>query len=606
MTNGIRKLSAKRIDSVRRRKGFPFFETAIGLIAAIVLAALFFDTKNIPPNGALRVSQNTGGNALEFNVRAVNQIIAQDFNLSHDRGVLVDSSPTGVARRLFDIRRGDIVLQYNNINVESVNHFAYLLSTSNPGDTISFLVWRSGRKVTVSGKIPPEAGVHFLGPKTRDILVVCAVIILTFTVLFMNIVHRTVCVTLGAVLMLVAGSVFGFYAQADAFDSIRLSPIFILAGMSVFAIFLEDLRFFEYVSKKIILLLKADGIKIILAFCALTCFVSAFLDNISTVLVLMPISIYAAKSLNYDPIPIVIAEVIAATVGGGATAIGNFPNILISSSTGLTFNAFLLYMLPISVLFTVVFLWYMWFSEFRHHRQAEGEEAMRKAFLEKTKEEVSAMRMDWPRIKRVLVILGSVIIAFMILPGFRVQQAPIALGGGFLLLAIEKDKAKEVIKKISLIDLLFFIALFLIVGGALYSGLLGVISNFLVSVSMGNKILFSVFLLWTVAVFTAVLNAGPAAAFFIPIVMQSGYANTTDVVWWAVSLGTVAGACAFMSGASAGIIAPGMVEKFCPPAVAGKKTEQLTFASYSKRGIPIALIFLAIATVYLTLLCMLP
>lgn len=263
-------------------------------------------------------------------------------------------------------------------------------------------------------------------------------------------------------------------------------------------------------------------------------------------------------------------------------------------------------MAPISILFMVVFLWYMWFTEFRHHHEGRGDAALRKALLKKTEEEIAAMRMDWLRIKRVLSILGLVIIAYMVLPNFKIQLAPIALCGGFLLLAIENTKAKEVIKKISLIDLLFFIALFLIVGGALYSGLLKAISNVLVSVSMGNKVLFTVLLMWTVAVFTAVLNAGPAAAFFIPVVMQSGYPNVTDVVWWAVALGTVAGACAFMSGASAGIIAPTMVEQYCPPTMGGKKTERLTFASYSKRGVPIALIFLGISTVYLMILGMVP
>lgn len=572
----------------------------------IILAALFLNTKDAPLNGASQIAQTTSANALEFDVRSVNPIIAQQSNLAYSAGVLVDSVPTGMVRHLFDIRRGDIILQFNLINIESVNQFTYLLSNSKPGTNISFLIWRNNKKLTVSGKIPSEAALDFFGPNGRDILVVCIIIILTFTMLFMNIVHQTVCVTLGAVLMLVFGSVLGFYKQADAFDSIRLSPIFILIGMSIFAIFLEDLRFFEYIAKKIILFFKADGIKTILAFCALTCLVSTFLDNISTVLVLMPISIYAAKSLNYDPIPIVIAEVIAATVGGGATAIGNFPNILIASSTGLTFNAFLIYMMPISILFMVVFLWYMWFTEFRHHHQGAQDAVLRKALLKKTEAEISAMRMDWPRIKRVLSILGSVIIAFMILPNFRIQLAPIALCGGFLLLAIENKKAKEVIKKISLIDLLFFIALFLIVGGALYSGLLKAISNVLVSVSMGNTMLFSILLMWTVAVFTAVLNAGPAAAFFIPVVMQSGYANLTDAVWWAVALGTVAGASAFMSGASAGVIAPTMVEKYCPRSLSGKKTEALTFASYSKRGVPIALIFLVISTIYIMILCLVP
>ena len=173
-----------------------------------------------------------------------------------------------------------------------------------------------------------------------------------------------------------------------------------------------------------------------------------------------------------------------------------------------------------------------------------------------------------------------------------------------MLLAIENQKAKDVIKKISLTDLLFFIALFLLVGGALFSGLLKIISDVLTSASMGNKVLYIILLMWAMAAFTCVLNSGPATAFFIPIVMHSGYADFTNVVWWAISLGSLAGACACITGASAGIIAPTIVEELHTAHMDSKGAENLTFASYSKRGVPIALIFLVISSIYIAILSM--
>ena len=587
----------------KRFQKFPFMEAAIALVVIVVLAALFMDTKNMPAQSSPRMAQISGSNAIEFDVINVNTIIAKDFNLPYVAGVLVNNVPLGAARKAIDIRRGDIILKYNNVDVQSSNHLAFLMSQSKPGDTIIFTVSRNGRNLNMSTKIPAEIGMDIFAPRGRDILIVLVILIMTFTMLFLNIFNRTVCVTLGAVLMLVAGSVFGFYNQSEAFDAIRLSPIFILMGMSIFAIFLEELRFFEYVGKRLIVALKADGLKIIMVFAALTAVTSALVDNISTILILMPIVIYTCKGLNFNPIPAVIAMIIASNIGGTATAIGDFPNMLIASTTGLTFVDFLIFMAPICAIFLGIFLWYMWFTEFRHQAKKRSVR-LQDAFLNKVVEEVSAMNMDWPNIKKVLFVLGSVIVAFIILPSFKIQLAPIALGGGFLLLAIENQKAKDVIKKISLTDLLFFIALFLLVGGALFSGLLKIVSDILTSMSMGNKVLYIILLMWAMAAFTCVLNSGPATAFFIPIVMHSGYADFTNVVWWAISLGSLAGACACITGASAGIIAPTIVEELHTAHMDSKGAENLTFASYSKRGVPIALIFLVISSIYIAILSM--
>lgn len=586
-------------------KHFPFMEAGIALIVIIVLAALFIDTKSMPTQSSPRMAQTGGSNALEFDVLNVNTIIAKDFNLPYVAGVLVNNAPTGAAHRIIDLRRGDIILKYNQVEVQSANHLAFLMAQSKPGDTVTFVISRNAKTLTISNKIPAETGIDIFAPQGRDILVVLVILILTFTMLFLNLFNRTVCVTLGAVLMLVAGSVFGFYTQGEAFDAIRLSPIFILVGMSIFAIFLEELRFFEYVGKKIIIALKADMVKVILVFAALTAISSAFVDNISTILILLPVIIYAARGLNFNPVPVVVAMIIASNIGGTATAIGDFPNMLIASTTGLTFVDFLIFMTPICTVFLGIFLWYMWFTEFRHQNKTRSVR-LEKLFLKRVEEEVNQMQMNWPEIKKVLYILGCVLVAFVILPAFKIQLAQIALGGGFLLLAIENHRAKDVIKKISLTDLLFFIALFLLVGGALFSGLLKVISDILTAASMGNKILYPILLMWAMAAFTAVLNSGPATAFFIPIVMHSGYADFTDVVWWAVSLGSLAGACACLSGASAGIVAPTIVEELHTAHLDDKNKESLNFSSYSRRGIPIAMIFLVISSIYIAFLSMTP
>ncbi|MBF0503609.1 MAG: PDZ domain-containing protein [Candidatus Omnitrophica bacterium] len=589
-------------EKLTRFKNFPFMEAAIALVVIVVLVALFMDSRNMPQRGSPRLAQSAGTNAIEFEGITVNPIIARDFNLSQVAGVLVNNVPSGSSRRLFDIRRGDVILKCNGTDVQSANHMAYLMSQSKPGDKITFVISRQGRTLNMSETIPVNAGMDILQGSGRDILVVLVIIAVTFTMLFLNLFNRTVCVTLGAVLMLVAGTAFGFYNQSEAFDAIRMSPIFIFIGMSIFAIFLEDLRVFEYVAKRVIVALKADTVKVILSLCVLTFVASAFVNNISVILIIIPITIYAARGMDFDAVGVVVAEIISSVIGGNITPIGDFSNMLMASSAGLTFLDFLIVMGPICCIYLAVFLWYLWYFELRHKDKIRSLK-LHKAFLMKVEKELGGMHMDWPRIKKVLFILGCVLVAFIILPLFRVHLAPIALGGGFLLLAIENHKAKEVIKKISLMDILFFIALFLIVGGALYAGLLKVISDMLLSMAMGNKILYPIFLMLMTTVLTALLNSGPATAFLVPVVISSGFADFTDVVWWALNIGSIAGACACISGASAGIISQTLVEEL---GMDPKKKEGLTFASYSRRGFPAAIMVLAIGTVYIIFLSMLP
>jgi len=589
-------------EKLTRFKNFPFMEAAIALVVIVVLVALFMDTRNIPQRGTPRMAQSAGTNAIEFEGITVNPIIARDFNLPQVAGVLVNNVPAGSARRLFDIRRGDVILKCNGIDVQSANHMAYLMSQTKPGDKISFVISRNGKTLSMTETIPPAVNLDIFAGSGRDIFVVLVIIAITFTMLFMNLFNRAVCVTLGAVLMLIAGSTFGFYNQSEAFDSIRMSPIFIFIGMSIFTIFLEDLRFFEYVAKRIIVATKADTVKVIFGMCIMTFVASAFVNNLSVILVIIPITIYAAKGLEFDAIPIIVAEIISSVIGGNITPIGDFSNMLMASSAGLSFLDFLIYMGPICCVFMAAFLWYLWFFELRHRSRIKSVKS-HKLFLTKVDKELASMQMDWPNIKKVLFILGCVMVAFMILPAFRVHLAPIAMGGGFLLLAIENHKAKDVIKKISLTDILFFVALFLIVGGALYSGLLKVVSDLLLTMAMGNKVLYPIFLMLMATVLTALLNSGPATAFLVPVVVSSGFADFTDVVWWALNLGSIAGACACMSGASAGIVSQTLVEEMD---LGIKKNEGLTFANYSRRGIPAAIMVLVIGTFYLIFLSMLP
>lgn len=591
-------------DKLQRLKSFPYVEAAIALVVVVVLAAMFIDTRNMAPQSAPRLAQTSGGNAIEFDVITVNPIIAKDFNLPYAAGVLINSEPKGAARRLFDLTRGDVILKYNNIDVQSANHLAFLMSSNKPGDKVSFVVSRNGKLLTINNRIPAAVGMDIFAPEGRNVAIALVIVLITFTMISLNLFDRTICVTLGAVLMLVSGSLFGFYKQSEAFDAIKMGPIFIFLGMSVFAVFFEDLRFFQYAAKKMIVFLEGDKLRVLIGLCALTFIFSMFAGSLRIMLLLLvmiPITIHAAKWLLFDPVPIVIFEIIAANIGSCATAVGGFANMQIASVTGITFLDFLIYMLPVSVVCFLVLFVYMWFTEFKDYKITS--EKHEKELLTHIKQELASMHMDWPSVRIGFFVLAAVILGFLVLPVYKIRLAPIAIGGAFLLLAIEHHKARNLIRKVRLIDAVFYIGVFIVVGGAVYAGLLNNISDILVSMSAGNRVLYPILLLWTVAIFTVVLNAGPAAAFFIPVVMHSGFADFTDVVWWALSLGIMAGSCACLTPASGGVITQQLTEELHIAKMDGRAKEGLTFASYNRRGLPIALIFLVISTAYIFILC---
>lgn len=578
-------------------------ELIVGCVLVVILIALFggnttTNVKNMPETVSI-----SGASAIELSVVNVNPIIAREFNLPNVSGVLVNDTPKGTARKIIGLRRGDMVLKYNNVEVQSVSHLEYLMYHQQSGDTVNFLIWRNGRMFDLSARLPQSAGIKNIYNSTfLNIIIVLVILILTFTALFFNLIERTVCVVLGAAVMMVFGAIFGFYNQTKAFNSIDMSPILIFVGMSVFSIFLERLKFFDYISKKIIVRMKADVIKVVFALCIMTYVFSLFVNNLSTILVIIPITLYICKGLNINPVSVVIAEVIASNIGGASTMTGDFPNMLISSSTGLLFFDFLVFMAPICLVMLLFLLWYMKQFEFSKNKRRKSP-IIEKEFLEKLEEDLSSMKIDWPAVKRVIIAVGCVIAGLMILPFFRIKPATIAFTGGAILLAIENKNAKDVLKRLNFADIIFFIALFIIVGGALHSGLLKGISDIISSLSMGNKMLYLIILMWTAAFFTAFLNAGPATAFFIPIVLHAHFAAFGDIVWWALSLGVLAGSSATITGATAGIVTQTIIEE---NRFLGIETDLLTFGNYSKKGVPIALMFLVISTVYILFLCSIP
>ncbi len=435
-----------------------------------------------------------------------------------------------------------------------------------------------------------------------NISAVVAVLILTFGAIFSNRMDRTVCVVLGAASMLIAGSLLGFYDQLKAFESIQMSPILIFISMSIFSLLLEQLHFFDYVAKKMIIRTKGETVKIVCMLCFMTYAASLLVNNLTTILIIVPITLYISRGLSINPVPIAIAEIIASNIGGASTMIGDFPNMLIASTTDLMFMDFMIYMFPVCF---ILFLCLIWFVKRSGFCRITGDRAsiLDTTFIKTIEEEVRNLNVDWPAVKRVIFVLAGLIAAFNVLPFIGIKPATIALAGGFFALAMERKHVKNVLKKVSFSDIMFFTSLFIIVGAAFHCGLLKIISDGITNMAMGNRAVYLLLLMWTAAIVTAFLNAGPATAFFVPVAMQSYFIACGSISWWALSLGVLAGSSATITGATAGIVTQTLFEENAASSTNGKSTGLLTFGNYGKKGIPIAIIFLAVSSIYIVFLC---
>ncbi|MBF0198775.1 MAG: PDZ domain-containing protein, partial [Planctomycetes bacterium] len=468
-------------------KDFKSASIAVGVAVIVVIvmfAALFFD-EPLTPSGSVVQSKTIGSTALHLNVQNVNPVMAQQLMLKNSTGVIINDVPRGTARRHLDLRRGDVILMYNKIPIHSVAHLNHLMGQSRQGDLVTLDLSRKGRTFAVSTKIPQTANVQVWDRSAFCAFLVVLVLVLTFIALFFNLGHRTVVVALGAVSMMVIGSTSGFFSQAKAFDSIQMSPIMIFIGMSIFSLLLEEYRFIDYMAKKVILVMKADATKVVLSLCLVTYIFSLLVNNLSTRLVVIPVTLYVAKGMNLNPIPVVIAEIISSNIGGASTMIGDFPNMLISSSANLHFISFIVYMAPICLVLLAAMLFYMNAVDFSRQPQF-SDSVVKERFLAQVKVELDSIQVQWSRIKVLGGVMVGVIVAFLFLPLFGVKPPAIALGGGFLMLAIENQRASKILKKINISDVLFFICMFILVGGALHSGLLKELSDMMIRFTQGS------------------------------------------------------------------------------------------------------------------------
>ena len=408
-----------------------------------------------------------------------------------------------------------------------------------------------------------------------------AIFVTTYGAIASDRIDRTLAALLGAAVVILLGII----TQETAFGAVDWNVIFLLFGMMVIAGVMRRTGIFGWLAIRTVRLGRGNPLAILLLMAAVTALLSAFLDNVTTVVLLVPVTLYIASTLRISPIPFVLAEVLASNIGGTATLIGDPPNILIGSASGLTFLDFLLNLTPVAAVIFAVFAGAM--ALLYRGRMAVTPEVREAVMAIDDSEFISDHRL----LRVSLLVLALTILGFLLSSVIHQEPATIALLGAVVLLLVARVDPDELIREVDWSTLLFFVGLFVLVEGLVATGVITALGTHLVELTGGDQTVTTLGLLWLSGIASAFIDNIPYTATMIPVVEQLGVAGLEiDPLWWSLALGACLGGNATIIGASANVVAASAVARAGHP---------ISFWQFLKVGGLVALLSMVVSTVYL-------
>ncbi len=426
---------------------------------------------------------------------------------------------------------------------------------------------------------------------------VVALFAIVYVFLMTDFRHRTAVAMLGAAATIFVAEVF--YGNTEDFWSfIDFETLALLMGMMIIVGILAHSGFFEYLGVKTLQMSKGDPVRFFFGMFFLTAFTSAFLDNVTTVLLMTPLVLYVTAILGIDPMPFLLGEIMASNIGGTATLIGDPPNIMIGTGAGLSFIQFIKYETPISilnVLLSSLFIYVIFRYRFVVSKPDDVAEKLKRFEPDKAIKNPYLMKSG-------LIILIFVIVLFFLSDILGISEAVVALMGGSLalFLVVEHETVEKVVTDVEWTTLLFFMSLFIIVGYLSSTGVLDMVAKWMIRISGGSKTILVMVILWGSALISAFVDNIPFTATMIPVISslisQNPDLNTHNVLWWALSMGACLGGNGTVIGASANVVVSG---------IAKKNGIDINFKNYARVGAPVTVMILLISSVYLYFLAIL-
>lgn len=422
-----------------------------------------------------------------------------------------------------------------------------------------------------------------------------SIFLLTYALLISERVHRTVAVMFGAGLMILSGII----TQDDAFDGVDFNTISLLTGMMILVGITQRTGIFQFVAVWVVKKAKADPRGILITLATVTAVFSAFFDNVTTVLLIVPVTLLIVEKLELSAYPFLFAEIFASNIGGTATLIGDPPNIMIGSVVGLSFADFIIALGPVVIVIHVavlLLLYLLW------ARKLESTPEARARIMEFHEKDTIA---DRRLLRQCMVVMALVITGFILGEHIGLQSGSVALAGAGLLMLIYtigrsgKDQAarvQEILSELEWGTIIFFMCLFMMVHGLKATGVLTLIGRELIELTGGDLQVTTFATLWLAAIASAFVDNVPFVATMIPVLQstadQLGGAQEMTPVWWALSLGACLGGNGTLVGATANIIVAGFAER---------SGNAISFTRFMLLGIPVLLISTVISSIYLYL-----
>ena len=394
-------------------------------------------------------------------------------------------------------------------------------------------------------------------------------------------VHRTAAALAGSVILLLTGVL----DVDSAIGYIDFNTIGVLIGMMLFVAVVKNSGLFEYVAIKAAKMAKGDPWKIMVAFIIITAFLSGFLDNVTTVLLVGPMTITIARMLKINPVPFLLTQIFAANIGGTATLIGDPPNIMIGSAAGLTFLDFVANTGIVAIVSIIVLIIIMRFV-YGSKLSADVEAIKSVAQLDETK----AIE-DHALLVKSIVMVIIVVFAFIFHSQIGMETATIALTCAAVMMVIGKQNIDHIVSEVEWSTILFFVALFTVVGGMVETGVIGELAHIILNTAEGHPIMMMMILLWASALLSSILDNIPFVATLIPLVIALGESGVDiEPLWWAISLGACFGGNGTLIGASANVVLSGISNKHGYP---------ITFKDYTKVVFPVMIMTVVLSTIFL-------
>ncbi|MRN56866.1 ArsB/NhaD family transporter [Paenibacillus monticola] len=413
------------------------------------------------------------------------------------------------------------------------------------------------------------------------------IFLLTYGLIISEKIHRTILAMVGAILMIG----LGILDQETALRHIDFNTLGLLVGMMMIVGITADTGVFKYVAVKAAKVSKGKPERILIALMVITAVASAFLDNVTTVLLIVPVTFSITKQLRINPLPFLISQIIASNVGGTATLIGDPPNIMIGSAVKeLTFMSFISNLAPVIIIIVLAYI-PLFLLLFR--KQIRSTPELQQSIMEMDEK---AMITDHKLLKKCLIVLGLTISGFFLHQTLHLESATVALAGAFLLLLLTggENMLEKAFYSAEWITIFFFIGLFVLVGGLVETGVVAELAAKAIELTGGNLLASSMLILWMSAITSAFLDNIPFVATMIPLIQEMGKMGITNLepLWWSLSLGACLGGNGTLIGASANLIVAGL---------AAKEGHPISFMKYLKVGFPLMILSVAIASVYIYL-----